>query len=497
MLQSPQKRRMHSIPVNNAKLWLSFLSIFCANSYHKHYYAQAFNIAPLQISSTTSIKRYQSHLCSSKREPQLQMEIPITATIKKKKNTRRKISNRRLETTENLLEEKQVKKVAKRVRRPRAASNTNKSEFLSKEMLNHEILTKQQENEIGESMAKARKLRTRISKYMIDKNVFESQKQLERVAKPKKKSPKTRNSIYLKDRKRKKGENAFFENEFDLADYELENDFQFEIDFDSMHEIAEVENAKDSNGFHDVNHVDESIFSIHFDPLLKQDIHNLSEHDIVHGLSIPGGKTELIQILSDGINARRKLISCNIKLVTSIARSWMRRAIGSSNASSASAGNTLQLVQIYQVGSWDLPSLDDVVNEGIIGLTKAADKYEAKRGNKFSTYATHWITNYVRECFRDASTGSLRIPSALHQVKADHGKIVKRCYDLGLPPPSEEDIAKEIGVNVKRLRTALRTTQGLVSIDASLYSGMQNTKGSGAGGDGTDSNLVLADTLRW
>lgn len=73
---------------------------------------------------------------------------------------------------------------------------------------------------------------------------------------------------------------------------------------------------------------------------------------------------------------------------------------------------------------------------------------------------------------------------------------MKNYNDAGKEIPPEEDIAKELGVNVKRLRAALRFTERLLSIDAPLTGNIQ--KGSGAGGDfmGAPDSLV-SDTLQW
>lgn len=145
--------------------------------------------------------------------------------------------------------------------------------------------------------------------------------------------------------------------------------------------------------------------------------------------------------------------------------------------------------------------MEEVVQEGILGLMRAIEKYEPERKLRFSTYATYWITNYVRECFRNAKTGCLKVPAALHEIKATHGAILKRHHEHAMPPPTEHMIAKEIGVNVNRLRTALQYTRPLISIDQAITGSASSMKGSGAGGDaagagtGSDRGLILSDTL--
>ena len=166
-----------------------------------------------------------------------------------------------------------------------------------------------------------------------------------------------------------------------------------------------------------------------YTPLLHLPLHLLTEQEVIHTLRIPGGKKEVIQILLDGAHAREVLMRKNVKLVTSIAKQWMKNSFSTRNANlgseggggggsggNGSSGSNKFLSQMYQ-GSWDRPSLDEAIQEGMLGLARAVDKYDPERGLRFSTYATHWITSYVRVCFQRAVTGCLRVPSQLHDIK--------------------------------------------------------------------------------
>lgn len=197
----------------------------------------------------------------------------------------------------------------------------------------------------------------------------------------------------------------------------------------------------------------------------------------------------------------------NVKLVTSIAKQWMRNSFSTQNAnlgtsSSASSNNSGRstrkyLSQMYE-GSWDRPSLDEAVQEGMLGLARAVDKYDPERGLRFSTYATHWITSYVRVCFQRAVTGCLRVPSQLHDIKSAYQKIIKDHLVSGEEPPEQTVIAKTLGITPQRLSTAIRATGTLVSVDAPVISpGSGSYKGSAAGGDGGNSQeLLILDTLK-
>jgi len=217
----------------------------------------------------------------------------------------------------------------------------------------------------------------------------------------------------------------------------------------------------------------------------------LTEEDINHHLKLEGGHVELHRILLDGAEARNKLMRYNIRLVVSIAKKWFGRSFAAGNAE----GATLQSLYL---GGWDRPSLDEAVQEGILGLARAVDKFDPNRGLRFSTYSTHWITSYIRQCFQSSSTTCLKVPSQLHEIKASYRSILKRELELSMNIPTEEMVAEELGITVTRLRTAIRVTEPLVSIDQPVSSGgSANYKGSGAGGDYSgDNSLLISDSLK-
>ncbi|KAL3816114.1 hypothetical protein ACHAXA_011611 [Cyclostephanos tholiformis] len=257
---------------------------------------------------------------------------------------------------------------------------------------------------------------------------------------------------------------------------------------------------------------------------LQIPLHELSEFEVIYSLNVTGGKSELVRILLDGAHAREALMRGNVKLVMSIAKGWMRNsyAVAGSNGEGApgggyAGGNGIsgrmarrQLSQMYE-GSWDRPSLDEAVQEGMLGLARAVDKYDPERGLRFSTYATHWITSYVRTCFQRAVTGCLRVPSQLHEIKAAYNQIVRDHLHLSgegggsgspaIAPLDRESIAQRLGISERRLRIAIRATGTLLSVDAPVMSAGGGSgggyKGSMAGGDGRNNQeLLILDTLK-
>jgi len=313
--------------------------------------------------------------------------------------------------------------------------------FTQDEMFRHRNLGKEEERALGEKVAGAQSLRRDISSLLLNMIDVDSEKEED--------IEKLTDLPYIKESRA-------------LANMDAENGSAFYLN-----------DAKVGNWM--------------YGTLQEDDLAVLSDKDIVNHLKIKGGKSELLNILRVGYEARNELIECNLKLVSFIGRKWLRR----SSKPSASTS----LASVYGSGDSTTPSLDEVVQEGVLGLTRAVEKYDPDRGYRLSTYATHWITNYVRECFRCASTSCLKVPGALHDIKATHYTILRRAQDMGEPVPKDEDIAIEIGVNLKRLKTALKVTRGLLSIDSALYASA-NAKGSAAGGDSAGERpLLLSDTL--
>ena len=220
----------------------------------------------------------------------------------------------------------------------------------------------------------------------------------------------------------------------------------------------------------------------------------LTEQDIIETLGIPGGRDELTRILIHGALARDKIISSNIRLVVSIAKKWFHQ----SNSNPGEMANDSRLASMY-AGSWTKPSLDEVIQEGILGLATAANRFEPERKLKFGTYATYWITSYVRLCFQRAATGCLRIPPHYHVQKQKYQTIVKHIYRETGESPSIEEVAKEMGLTTHRLKFILKSTQPIASIDAPATTGSLPGQGGKAGGEmaGDDNSLLLENLLSW
>lgn len=281
-------------------------------------------------------------------------------------------------------------------------------------MIEHTLLTKEEEFELGRRVVKARELRERVES-LVEEQKF--RKVIEE---------------YDDDAELVEVDMDFLTYELEYLslygfrpgipqNYDLEDDLLIDhAQHRSLH-MSQLKNSIDEvsvkakrSGYRNGSSSSTAINNS-YTPLLYIPIHQLSDQDVIISLGIPGGKAEAINILLEGAHAREVLMRRNIKLVISIAKNWMKNSYSTENANLGDARGGRR-GQIYD-GSWDRPSLDEAVQEGVLGLARAVDKYDPERGLRFSTYATHWVTSYVRTCFQRAVTGCLRVPSQLHDIK--------------------------------------------------------------------------------
>jgi len=150
-------------------------------------------------------------------------------------------------------------------------------------------------------------------------------------------------------------------------------------------------------------------------------------------------------------DCRDRLVTSNLRLVVSVARRYVNRGL----------------------------SFIDLVQEGNIGLMKAVEKYDHRRGNRFATYATWWIRQCITRALMDGGR-TVRLPVHVHDTWRKISRVREPMRETLGREPEPLELSEELGIPLAQIRRAMKAASRCVSLDAPV---------------GEDEHAVLGDFI--
>ena len=159
-----------------------------------------------------------------------------------------------------------------------------------------------------------------------------------------------------------------------------------------------------------------------------------------HDLLTAAEEVELAKRIERGDKqAKERMINSNLRLVVSIAKRYQGHGL----------------------------PLGDLIQEGIIGLNRAAEKFDWRRGFKFSTYATWWIRQACQRAISNQSR-TIRVPAHVHERRVKLARVTRQFEAANGREPTNEELAETSGLELQHVEEALGAVEASVSLNQTV-----------------------------
>jgi len=181
---------------------------------------------------------------------------------------------------------------------------------------------------------------------------------------------------------------------------------------------------------------------------------------------------DLREWVRKAMRAKTEMVEANLRLVISIAKKYTNRGLSfldliqEGNTEMVEANLRLVISIAKKYTNRGLSFLD-LIQEGNMGLMKAVEKFEYRRGYKFSTYATWWIRQAITRSIADQAR-TIRIPVHMIETINKLMRVQKQLVQEFGREPTPEEVADETGMPVERVRAVLKMAQQPISLQAQV-----------------------------